>query len=385
MPIYVGQNEPVAERRRAYFWLVQSNGTTPASNESGNRPQWSLNGSAYTNSTNTLSAVSAGAGKYVLDLTQSETSVLGVMKFRYSSTTCFEQEDTAGGIQILPNNPYVGQYLSQQSRLQGGTTSAISLGSGETTLDNFFNGAGVLLELPNGDRVFNIISDYTGATRSAQMQNTLPATPASTWTYQLYPGTTATDAANAVWSASTSVYSVAGTFGLQAQQASTASQTVADAVWNFASLKTVDSVLTLRGALSTLSLPIQPGTYSSVTVGAVTNVVNGVSIAAGSYSNVTVSTGNIAPNTYSGVTVQGVSTVSGVAAGVRQDIANSLLSTNLGNSRLVQEALFAIRNRVQTDPTSSVLTVYGPDDTTSSWTASITTSTNAISGFNPNG
>lgn len=503
MTIFVGQNEPTAERRLVYFWLVQSNGTSVATTEATNRPQWSLNGSAFTGATNTLSAVSANAGRYSLQLTQSETSVLGAFVFRHSSATCFEQGNEGGPIQIIAANPYNPQYISQQSRLQGGTTSAISLGSGETTRDDYFNGVGVLLQYASGDLIFDIGSDYTGATKSLQLQNALPVAPASTTTYWIYPGTPATPLGD-VWNTVTSSYSTSGTFGQVMQptlagsaqsgrnsgislptsavqtndyytnqivqitagtgvgqsriisdytgatfsaevngnwatnpdstsvvvlhefgaipgaSAPTAGQN-ATAVWEYASGRTVDSVTTVLGIDSGASVQPRPGTYSNVTHGGVTRVNSSVTVANADYSAVTVRVGGIAPAVYSGVTVEvnnadgvwsgvsilgvtrlnssvtlraathsgatveGVNLLVSVAAAGRQEIANSLLSTNMGNSRLVQEAFFAIRNRVQTDPASSTLTVFAPDDTTSSWTASITTSANAISGVNPQG
>lgn len=502
----IGQNEPDANRRRVYFWLVQSNGTTPAAVEATNRPQWSLNGSAFTNATNTLSAVSANAGRYSLDLTQSETSQLGCFILRYSSATCFEQGPEGGPVMIVPSNPYNPQYLSQQSRLQGATsTSAISLGSGETTADGFYAGAGILIEFTNGERQFAIISTYTGATRTANLQNALTRLPVSTNTYWLYPGAPATPLSD-VWNAPVSSYTTSGTFGFAAApalmgsaqsgrnsgislpttavatddyynnmiiqivngtglgqsaiisdytgatrsaevnrtwatnpdstseikiyafgavpgaSAPTANQN-AQAVWEYSSGRTVDSVSTVSGIASTASVAPRPGSFSNVTIGGVIQLNSGVSLLAGkeysdvtvringiptgTYSGVTVGVNNIAAGTYSGVTVAGVTQLtSGVSllggksysdvtvqvgnvvailSSGRDQIVQSLLSYNVGNSRIVQEYLWPLRNRVQTDPASSTVTVFKPDDTTSAWTASVTTSTVALSGFDPLG
>lgn len=506
MTIFIAQNEPEATRRVVPFWLVASNGTSVATNEATNRPQWSINGSAFTNTPNTLSAVSANAGRYTLQLNQSDTSVMGIMVFRHSSTTCFEQSNDGGPVQVIPNNPYNPQYLSQQSRLQAGaTTSAISLGSGETTKDGWFNGAGVLLQYPAGDVIFNLISVYTGSSKQAQLQNVLPTAPTSGVTYWIYPGTAATPIGD-VWNTAVSSYSTVGTFGavinwetgsaqsgrasgislaasasavndyynnsiirivsgpgigqsriisdytgttksaevngawatnpdstsayaisplgaIPGASAPTAAQN-ATAIWEYASGRTVDSAGTVNGFTgSAVSTQIAAGTYSAVTINGVTQITSAVSllgprvysdvtvrtgfIAPGAMSGVTVEVNNIAPNTYSGVTIagavqlaSGVSLLGGrtysdvsvradavatvVSAG-RNEIAASLLSFAVGNNRIVQEYLWPMRNKVQTDPAASVGTVFKPDDATSSWTFSYSITTTAIGGFDPNG
>lgn len=75
--------------------------------------------------------------------------------------------------------------------------------------------------------------------------------------------------------------------------------------------------------------------------------------------------------------------VSNLNAAMQRSIASSWMSTNLGQNRYAQEALFALRNRVFIS--GSTMTVYHPDDTTSSWTASVTTGTVTITGCDPGG
>lgn len=84
--------------------------------------------------------------------------------------------------------------------------------------------------------------------------------------------------------------------------------------------------------------------------------------------------------THSGATIDGAMFLS--VAGERST-ASSLLSTNLGNSRYVQQAFEVLRNRVLIS--GSTMTVYQTDDTTSSWTASITTGTNTVTQIDPGG
>jgi hypothetical protein len=181
---------------------------------------------------------------------------------------------------------------------------------------------------------------------------------------------------------------------------------------------------------------IAPATYSGVTVG-----IN--NIAAGSYSGVTVGAGNIAPGTYSGVTVginnmadntitaaaaaadfttevtSGLATTaqlnSGVtvasitagsivaatfgagavdAAALATDAANEIADaflnrdmatgTDSGTSviRTPRQALRAIRNKASI--AAGILTVTKENDTTSSWTAEVTTAAgNPISSIDP--
>jgi len=89
---------------------------------------------------------------------------------------------------------------------------------------------------------------------------------------------------------------------------------------------------------------------------------------------------NIAPNAYSGVTVDGAKFLS--AAGERS-AASSLLSTTLGGTtpRLVQQAFEMLRNKVLLS--GSTGTVFKADDTTSSWTFTVSTGTATVYGVAP--
>lgn len=104
---------------------------------------------------------------------------------------------------------------------------------------------------------------------------------------------------------------------------------------------------------------------------------SGVTLLAGAYSDVTV---RIAGVSYSGLTIDGVRFVG--TSGERS-MASSLLSTNMGANRYVQEAFFALRNRYTIS--GLTLTVYHPDDTTSSWTGTVSTGTLPIAGLDPGG
>lgn len=157
------------------------------------------------------------------------------------------------------------------------------------------------------------------------------------------------------------------------------------------------------------SVTLNPGTHSDVTIQGVTRVNSAVTIANANYSAVTVrldlqdysgatvGAGNITPRVYSGVSVEiktggiqtgsvGVGNYSGVTVEVSnlgrssmQSMADRFLSRALAKDsdtgRNVQDALRILRNKVAI--AGSTLTVYTEDDSTSAWTASISTSANA--------
>ena len=142
---------------------------------------------------------------------------------------------------------------------------------------------------------------------------------------------------------------------------------------------------------------VKAGTYSGVTVDGVNRVNSSVTPANAVYSGVTVrldlqtysgatvGVNNLAAGSYSGVTVE----VSNLAQSARSLIADDLLLRSIAGGspggRTVQDALRALRNR--TLISGSVMTVYSEDDTTSAWTASITTTTDTsiIAGVDPGG
>jgi len=123
------------------------------------------------------------------------------------------------------------------------------------------------------------------------------------------------------------------------------------------------------------SVTIADATYSSVTV----------RVDPQNYSGLTVGVGNLAPGNYSGVSVE----VMNLLQSVRSQIADDFLFRDIAGGgfggRSVQEALRPLRNRV--DLEGSTMTVYTEDDTTSSWTASVTTTSTSqfIAGVNPGG
>lgn len=261
----------------------------------------------------------------------------------------------------------------------GGTLSSITLASGETTTDNVYANQTISVQYFDGTWQADLISRYTGSSKAAYIYGSWVSIPRSGCTYVIRPQ---------------------------------------DGVYAY-------SASTVSGMASTASVVLQPVTHAGATIPAVTNVSN-ATIAAGTYSTVTVQINNIAPGAYSGVTTQGLSNAAtvvtagtvtdktgyGIAAGnysgvsvevksggvqsssfgagavdsvalatsAGQSIADRVLLRNIASGsdtgRPVQDAFRAMRNKV--DMSTSVGTVYKENDTTSAYTFSITTGISPI-------
>ncbi len=284
----------------------------------------------------------------------------------------------------------VGMVPSGGSLIVTGSTTTCALGSGETDVDDVHNGAMIFMEYTDGTVVGTIVDDYTGTGQVVTFKNTLPVTTASGMTYTMIAGTPETDL----------------------------------------SVETIGSVLTLHGHASTASVVLQRIIHSGATIPEVgllgpsaipaTAIVNDALTAAKFDASVSAEfadanwdearSGHVVAGTFgeyiltdavqagSGVTLApgehdvsigsvtnsiGDKTGYTITAAEHQNISDSLLSTDIGNSRYVQEAIFTLRNRV--DATGSIGTVYHPDDTTSAFTFSKTTGGGGINSVNPAG
>jgi hypothetical protein len=432
--LLVALNEATAARRLVPFWLVQSNGTSAATVEAGNTPQWSLNGGAFVNAANTLSAVSANAGRYTLQLTQSETSVLGTLMFRHSSTTCFEQGSTPAVAQIVAQSPYVNVWDEPRSThtdlttygwtlqvpsaktIQGvADTSNITLSSSESARDGLYNGCFIQFQYPDGTYYGDYISVYTGSTKGVKLQTALPAAASSGMSYTIFPSAALPDLGT-VWNASRSAYSNAGSFGqyvysqltggssgtvntanFPSSGGSTA-QEVASEVWSYgtrnmnsmstATMLGVVSVGTVQLPGSNFSVVLKPQFHSGATISGVSNTVNfpssqSATVAEAVWSSYQTRTllGDSSAATIG--FVRSVLTANALSDVGARSVASSVWSTNFGNNRWAFEAMYAQRNRV--DVGTSQLTVYQPDDATPQWTASVTSAQFGIGSIDPAG
>ena len=507
MTFAIKLNESDNSRSGIPMWLLASDGTSPATSEADGSFDMQIGG-VYYPSVGSISAVSANQGAYIGVFNASKLSVLGPGELLFGSSSA--ALDFSAPFQIIEANPYEDYLISQGNTAQSGGAQDIRLASTETTRNDIFNGSILVYEHTDGTLEANVISDYTGSNRSANMQNAWTVAP-STGTYTIFPGTQA-PSLGAVWDAAASDHSTVGTFGQvgapaltgtagsgaasaikltggvatndyynnaqvkitigtgagqtreisdyagstvsatlntawatnpdatsefvvipRASQAGatvpTAAQ-ISDAVWDEAradhtadgstgqyvlsqqtgastsgatigGVTTVASVLEIAGTLNTLDdlnnidgsgVTLHAGSHSDVTIQGVTQILSQVSILGGNYSDVTIAATleaatasgvTLHAGTHSNATIPGVSNVAAIATAGRDAIAQSLLSLDVGNSRIVQEYLWPLRNRVEIE--GSTVTVYKPDDTTSSWTGSLSTATFALSGVNPLG
>lgn len=93
----IKQSEPIGALRRVRLKLVDaSDGMTPETGETGGVPQYSINGSSFASTANSL--VSIGNGSYYVEMEVSEVSEKGSLEVRYKSANTAEFADV---IQIV--------------------------------------------------------------------------------------------------------------------------------------------------------------------------------------------------------------------------------------------------------------------------------------------
>lgn len=151
-------NESNASRRVVYLWCVGSNGTSPATGETGGQPQYSAGGVFKGNTSATLSAASAAAGEYFVTLTASEVSLIGPMIVRYNSANALEtvtpvqvvgydsSDSMRLGLFAMPNaaanavsglpvigNDYSSTFTVGVSKIAPNTYSGVTVGTGSIT------------------------------------------------------------------------------------------------------------------------------------------------------------------------------------------------------------------------------------------------------------
>jgi hypothetical protein len=144
------------------------------------------------------------------------------------------------------------------------------------------------------------------------------------------------------------------------------------------------------------NVTLHAGTHSGVTIQGVTRINSGVTLNANTHSGATIAgivDGGIVASTLASGVITSAKFASGaidavaLATDAGQEIADRVLNRNMeGGSdagRLVKHTLAPLRNKVSIE--GSTLTVYGADDSTSLWTAVVTTGTDPISGVDPVG
>ena len=102
MSFIVERDEGTATRRRIPMRLFVSDGTSPDTGATGDDMQLSVNGAAAVASTATVKAADATDGMYYVELTQSETSVLGSIAVWHDDGD-FPQH--VANVQVVNSNP----------------------------------------------------------------------------------------------------------------------------------------------------------------------------------------------------------------------------------------------------------------------------------------
>src|ERR1041385_2094981 len=103
MAFLVEKDEATAGRRRVPFRLFRSDGTSPDTDASNGTMLGSLNGAAQL-SLGSISAISANAGLYYFELSQSNVSTLGSMTL-YTDTLATDFPQHVATVQVVNNNP----------------------------------------------------------------------------------------------------------------------------------------------------------------------------------------------------------------------------------------------------------------------------------------
>src|SRR5690349_9212720 len=136
MPFLIEKDEASAGRRFVPFRLFASNGTAPYTGGSNNTMLASLNGAAQI-SIGSVSVVSANAGMYGMQLTQSNVSVLGSLALYTDNVANYPQH--VATVQVVNNNP-----MSTQSGVLLGNAeySAVTLRLGLVNYSGATVGAG---------------------------------------------------------------------------------------------------------------------------------------------------------------------------------------------------------------------------------------------------
>lgn len=340
MAFLIEKDESSANRRRVPFHLFASTGTGPFTSGSNITMLGSLNGAAQL-SLGSVSVVSANAGQYYFELSQSNVSVLGSIALYTDNVAHFPQH--VATVQVVNNNP-------------------MSFQSGVIIAGGSYSSSTVRLDLVA----------YSGAT--VGVGNIAPG---------IYSAVSLSIRDGGIYTGSVQAGNYSG-MSVEVKTKGIATNSIETA--------NVYSSLTIQGLSNYANISnvtLAAGTHSNVTIQGISNYANisNVTLAAGTHSGATIqgvsrlnSNVTLNANTHSGATIDGVMFLS--PAGERSG-ASSLLSTNMGGTtpRLFQQGWELLRNKVIIS--GSTMTVFKGDDATSSWTATISTGTATVYGVAP--
>lgn len=359
MTFIVEKDEGTAGRRFVPFRLFNSDGTSPDTTASNGTVLASLNGAAQL-SLGSISAISANAGMYGMQLSASNVSTLGSLAL-YTDTLATPFPQHVATVQVVNYNP-----MSTQSGVLLGNAlySAVTV-----RIDPTQSFSGVTVGINN--IAPNVYSGVSVGIKDSGIATT-------TFIVGNYSGVSVEVKTGGIQVASIGKGNYSGvsaeilTGGIQ-------TTSIGKGAYSGVSLEIT------TGGIQTVS--VGKGAYSGVSLEVTTGGIQVVSIGKGNYSGVSheiltggIQTTSVGAGAYSGVTIDGAKFLS--AAGERS-AASSLLSTNMGGTtaRLFQQGWEVLRNRVQIS--GSTMTVFKGDDATSSWTATVSTGTATVYGITP--
>lgn len=372
MAFLIEKDEATAGRRFVPFHLFASTGTGPFTSGSNITMLASLNGAAQL-SLGSVSAVSANAGQYGFQLTASNVSTLGSMALYTDNVAHFAQH--VATVQVVNNNPMSlqsgvviagGSYSSTTVRLDLVVYSGATVGAG-----NFAPGVYSGVSLSVRDSGIATSSFQAGNYSGVSVEVKTGGIQTTSIGKGNYSGVSLEILTGGIQTTSIGVGNYSG---VSLEVKTGGIQTTSIGKGNFSGV----SLEILSGGIQTTSYGL--GSYSGVSFEVKTGGIQTTSIGKGAYSGVTVGIDNIKEAAYSGVTIDGAKFLS--TAGERST-ASSLLSTSLGGTtpRLVQQTFELLRNKVILS--GSTGTVMKADDTTSSWTFTVSTGTATVYGIAP--
>jgi hypothetical protein len=322
-------NESLASRRCIPIMCFQSNGTTPATGESGTTFMFAMGGVFY-GSGGSLSAVSAVAGCYMANFSASKVSVLGHGMVMYNSATALPWITP---FEVVSEDPWTSQvtihpgtYSTVTVRIEGVDYSGLTIKG----ITNYANISNVTLAAGTHSNVtIQGISNYAnissvtlnvGTHSGATIQGVTRINSGVTLNADLHSGAT------------------------------------------------IQGVTRINSGV-TLNADVHSGASVEVKAGG---------IQAGSLGAATITAAKFAAGAVDAVAL---------ATDAGQEIADRLIARNIeGGSdagRIVRDVFSVLRNKVAID--SSILTVFRTDDSTSAWSADVTAGSTPISGIDPAG
>lgn len=243
---------------------------------------------------------------------------------------------------------------------QAGGATTITLDASASAVDDFYNGASILLTGGTGAGQFRIITDYVGATKIATVDTAWVTNPNATSTFAIFPAAdTAADIADAVWDELQSGHTTAGTFGKYLDSAvsgvSTGGLTVSDiaaGVWNavVASYTTSGSTGERLGRVPNATAGAAnglfiAGTNAATTItGALTTTFTGN--LTGSVGSVTGAVGSVTGNVGGNVTGSVGSLATQAKADVNNEVVDVLTIDTFAQPAAVPAATSSLKDKI---------------------------------------